>query len=30
MHMTGKESSKKTLTPKENFSDWYDNVLLEA
>jgi len=28
--MTGKESSKKELTPKENFSDWYDNVLLEA
>jgi prolyl-tRNA synthetase len=29
--MTGKQSSaRKELTPKENFSEWFDNVLLEA
>src|SRR4030043_244659 len=28
--MTGKESSRKELIPKESFSEWYDNVLLEA
>ncbi|MBD3206927.1 proline--tRNA ligase [Candidatus Bathyarchaeota archaeon] len=28
--MTGKESSENKLIPKENFTDWYDKVLLEA
>jgi len=28
--MTGKESSENRLIPKENFTDWYDNILLEA
>ena len=28
--MTGKESSEKKLIPKENFTDWFDNILLEA
>lgn len=29
--MTGKKpSEKKELIPKESFSEWYDNVLLEA
>jgi len=29
--MTGNKSSKKKeLIPKDNFTEWYDNVLLEA
>lgn len=28
--MTGKETSEKKLIPKDNFTEWFDNVLLEA